>query len=120
MLINIFVYTHLNSLFYDICKYCDVYLRYTRLHNNRSECFLLYCQAMFGCHWAHEAYSFIMFNVFMINNVLVYCPLTMYLHLLYHSSSGASGEEEKGQSQEVDQKVSCAYFSFSINVFFFS
>lgn len=39
------------------------------------------------------------------------------MRLLCHSSSGTSGEEEKGQSQEVDQKVSCASLQF-ITVFF--
>lgn len=40
------------------------------------------------------------------------------MRLLCHSSSGTSGEEEKGQSQEVDQKVSCASLQF-ISFFLF-
>lgn len=42
------------------------------------------------------------------------------MNLVCHSSSGNSGEEEKGQSQEVDQKVSCASFPYASVFFFFS
>jgi len=33
-------------------------------------------------------------------------PNVFLCHLICHTSSGTSGEEKKGQSQEVDQEVS--------------
>ncbi len=36
------------------------------------------------------------------------------LYFICHTSSGTSGEEEKGQSQEVDQEVSLCFILYFI------
>lgn len=60
-----------------------------------------------------KAHRVIVFTILVYSLQLLFAFCSVTMHLLYHSSSGTSGEEEKGQSQEVDQKVSCSSFPSS-------
>lgn len=96
---------------------CIVYVHYIRLHKVTIIALCVSCITVRLCLAVIELTEFkwFLYIVSLPSNVAFIC----------HTSSGTSGEEEKGQSQEVDQEVSFVLLSIilfvylGVNTFYF-